>query len=95
MPGTVLSERYDIAMDLPGETLIYTEPEPCRRATIICTFGRPPCLSPRTLSAWWHPMERKEEAMTGDEARLLIERIVEHCRSRFGMSDIRIEGEIE
>lgn len=93
MPSARLSVHYDIAMDLPGETLVYTETEPCRKATIICTFGRPPCLSPRTLSAWWYPRDRREMPMTGDEARLLIARIAEHCRSRLGMPELRIEDE--
>lgn len=31
--------------------------------------------------------------MTGDEARLLIARIAEHCRSRLGMPELRIEDE--
>ncbi len=83
--------RYAVDIDLPGETLIYSEPD--RRATVICTFGGSPCLVPRTLSSWWYPDERRDEAMTEPEAAALIARIADYCRSVHGMSELRIEGE--
>jgi hypothetical protein len=85
----VTQQAFNIEIDLRGETLICSEGN--RRATIICTFGGDPCLVPRTLSGWWYPDERREEAMSEDEAAVLVARIADYCRNRFGMSRLRIE----
>lgn len=83
---------YRIEMDLRGETLVYHEPGAGRRAAVICTFGRDPCLSPRTLEDWWYPAERRAQAMTGAEREAVLARIITHARTRLGLSALRVEG---
>lgn len=82
---------FTLEIDLHGETLIYREAD--RKATVICTFGNYPCIVPRTLSGWWYPTDHREVPMSADDGEKLIERIANHCRSHFGMSELRIEGQ--
>lgn len=86
-----LPPTFTLEIDLRGETLIYREAD--RKATVVCTFGSYPCIVPRTLSGWWYPADRREVPMNADEGAGLIERIANHCRGHFGMSDLRIEGQ--
>lgn len=90
MDGPVLPPRFTVEMDLRGETLIYRED--ARVATVICTFGDRPSLSPRTLDGWWYPAERRAEPMTPAERRALVARLADHCRSRLGLSGLTIEA---
>jgi hypothetical protein len=84
-----LSPRYEVEIDLRGETLIYREDG--RRATVICTFGPEPWLSPRTLSDWFHPEERRHVPMSAEERAALVERIARHARTRLGLRDLQVE----
>ena len=87
-----LSAVYEIEIDLRGETLIYHEADRGRRATIVCTFGAEPWLSPRTLSDWFHPAERRHVAM-GAERAALVARIARHAQSRLGLSRLQVEDD--
>jgi hypothetical protein len=82
---------FVVEIDHRGEML--TIREAGRVATIICTFGARPCLVPRTLDAWWLPVERRSVALSVREKAALVARIAEHCRRRLGMADLVLEGE--
>ncbi|MEO3471846.1 hypothetical protein AAFN86_08275 [Roseomonas sp. CAU 1739] len=78
-----------IAFDYRGEMLTYREGG--RTATVICTFGDPPRLLPRTLNGWTLPDGAGWVPIAPDEREAVVKRILDICRHRHGMS--RIERE--
>ena len=91
MDDSGLDPRYEVEIDLRGETLIYREPARGRQASVICTFGPEPWLLPRTLDGWWHPAEARRSAMTDAERAALIPRLAAHARGPLGLRGLQIE----
>jgi hypothetical protein len=81
--------RHSVEIDYRGEMLIYREHD--RRADVICTFNPKPVIVLRTLTGWWYPAARRSAALTADERREVIERMVAALH-RQGMADIRFEA---
>ncbi len=78
-----------LEIDRRGEMITYREDG--RLATVICTFGDPPCLVVRSLTEWWHPEERRSVPMTAEEREAVIRRILDRCRWRHGLPTIARE----
>ncbi|QQS11620.1 MAG: hypothetical protein IPK81_18915 [Rhodospirillales bacterium] len=87
--GAPAPPPFTVEVDPRGEMLIYREAD--RRATVVCTFTGDPRIAPRTLDGWWHPAERRTSPMTPEEARVLIDRIADHCRRHLGMPRLTVE----
>lgn len=79
----------ELDVDYRGEMLTYREAG--RVATIICTFGDPPRLLPRTLNGWTLPGGQGWLPITPAERARVVTRIIDICRLRHGMSRIDLE----
>ncbi|GGI98733.1 hypothetical protein [Neoroseomonas lacus] len=79
----------ELEFDYRGEMLTYREDG--RVATIICTFGDPPRLLPRTLNGWRLPDGQGWRPITPAERERVVKRIIDICRQGHGMSRIDLK----
>jgi hypothetical protein len=82
--------EYTVEVDCHGEMLTYVEAE--RSAHVICTFGDPPRIVPRTLSNWAYFKAERSGQMTAEEKQIILDRIADYCRRHLRMPHVIFES---